>query len=320
MDKSLRFVLINKGDSDLHSRVDQINQVISKYKPHILVVNELNMKSTDTVSIYLFDNYTMEADNLDIVDQMARTGVLIQKDIHYWIAGFVRATHTWLASQLLSTLRSTLRPLRSLALTSQSGLRPPSTPLHSTPLHSTPINHSSTHTSAYGLGRDGRVIHNHSALDQLCGSVPPKFSKSCTNCVKVSARDSKPLFNMIAHLGHPGAREYVQVLAVVFVSSGNPGAMESTLYSSSLFNLIVHLVITGAREIVKTTIVNSVAPGIPDAMEPTLNSSFFGRHLEWRPTISPTTSSSSSSSSSISSNSTTTGQILGRLFFRRPLT
>ena len=79
---------------------------------------------------------------------------------------------------------------------------------------------------------------------------------------------------MIAHLGHPGAREYVQVLAVFSVSSGNPGAMEPTLYSSSLFNMIVHLVITGAREIVKTTVVNSVAPGIPDAMEPTLNSSF----------------------------------------------
>ena len=217
------------------------------------------------------------------------------------IAGFVRATHTWLASQLLSTLRSTLRPLRSLALTSLPGLGPPSTPLLSTP-----INHSSTHTSACGLRRDGRVFRDHSALDQMCGSVPPQFSKSCTICVNVSAR------------------EYVQVLAVVFVSSGNPGAMKSTLYSSSLFNLIVHLVITGAREIVKTIIVNSVAPGIPDAMEPTLNSSFFGRHLEWHPTISPTTSSSSSSPSSISSNYTTKpsslGQLSGRLFFRRPLT
>ena len=83
MDKSLRFIQINKGDSDLHSRVDQTNQVICKYKPHLLVVNKLNMNSTDTVSKHLFDNYTMEADNLDTVDQMARTGILIHHNIHY---------------------------------------------------------------------------------------------------------------------------------------------------------------------------------------------------------------------------------------------
>ena len=180
------------------------------------------------------------------------------------VAGFVRATHTWLASRLLSTLRSTLRPLRSLVLTSQPGPGPPYTP----------TNYSSTHTSAYGVRRDGRVLRDHSALAQLCGFVPPKLSKMCTYCVKESARDSEPLFNMIAHLGHPGARDYVQVLAVFSVSSGNPGAIELTLYSSFLFNMIVHLVNTGAREIVKSTVVNSVASGIPDAMEPTLYSPF----------------------------------------------
>ena len=79
---------------------------------------------------------------------------------------------------------------------------------------------------------------------------------------------------MIAHLGYPGAREFVQVLVVISVSSGNPGAMEPTLYSSLLFNMIVHLVNTGAREIVKSHVDNSVASSNPDVMEPTLYSSF----------------------------------------------
>ena len=47
-----------------------------------------------------------------------------------------------------------------------------------------------------------------------------------------SARDSELLFNMIVHLGSPGAREIVQLLVVTSVSSGNPGAMEPTLSSS----------------------------------------------------------------------------------------
>ena len=149
-------------------------------------------------------------------------------------------------------------------LTSQPGPGPPYTP----------TNYSSTHTSAYGVRQDGRVLRDHSALAQLCGFVPPKLSKMCTHCVKESARDSELLFNMIAHLGHPGAREYVQVLVVFSVSSGNPGAMEPTLYSSFLFNMIVHLVNTGARDIVKSPVVNSVASSNPDAMEPTLYSSF----------------------------------------------
>ena len=61
---------------------------------------------------------------------------------------------------------------------------------------------------------------------------PPKFSKICTQCVSESARDSELLFNMIVHLGNPGARETVQLLVVTSVSSGIPGAMEPTLSSS----------------------------------------------------------------------------------------
>ena len=76
------------------------------------------------------------------------------------------------------------------------------------------------------------VFRDHSALAQLCDFGPPKFSKICTQCVSESARDSELLFNMIVHLGNPGARETVQLLVVTSVSSGIPGAMGLTLSSS----------------------------------------------------------------------------------------
>ena len=83
MNKSLKFIQINKGDSDLSGRSDQINDLLLQHKPHLLIVNELNLRSTDTVTKHQFDNYSLETDNLDILDQMSRTGVFIHRDLHY---------------------------------------------------------------------------------------------------------------------------------------------------------------------------------------------------------------------------------------------
>ena len=189
-------------------------------------------------------------------------------------------------SSYLSAQRSTFHPPRSPVLTSPPGLGPP--------VLST--NHSSTHTSAAsGVRQDGRVFRDHSALAQLCGFGPPKNSKFCTQCVSESAHDSELLFNVIAHLGNPGAREIVQLLVVTSVSAGNPCAMEPTLSSSLLFNMIVHLGNPGAREIVKLLVLNSVSSGNPDAMEPSLSSSLAVQTPSHPPHLSPPKSNTGSS-------------------------
>ena len=189
-------------------------------------------------------------------------------------------------SSYQSALRTTLCPPRSPVLMSPPRLGPP--------VLST--NHSSTHNStASGVRQDGRVFRNHCALAQLCGLVPTKLSKICTQCVRESARDSELLFNVIAHLGYPGAHEIVQLRVVTSVSLGNPGAMEPTLSSSLLSNMIVHLVNTGAREIVKSLIVNSVSSGNPDAMEPSLSSSLAEQTPSHQPHLSPLKSNTGSS-------------------------
>ena len=83
MDKSLKIIQINKGDSILFNCTDQLQDIIVQYKPNILIINELNSPSGDTMNRNQFVNYRMETDNLDISDQMSRTGILVHRDIHY---------------------------------------------------------------------------------------------------------------------------------------------------------------------------------------------------------------------------------------------
>ena len=83
MDKSIKFVQINKGVSELSSRLDHINDIIEQHNPKVVVINELNSPSTDNVTRLQFPGFTLETDNLDIIDNTSRTGVLIHKDLHY---------------------------------------------------------------------------------------------------------------------------------------------------------------------------------------------------------------------------------------------
>ena len=84
MNKVLKIIQINKGDSNLINRVDQISDLLEKKNnPHIMIINELNNEHYDNVTKYSFPNYHLECDNLQIYDKKSRTGLLIQKDIHY---------------------------------------------------------------------------------------------------------------------------------------------------------------------------------------------------------------------------------------------
>ena len=94
-----------------------------------------------------------------------------------------------------------------------------------------------TYTSVTsGFRQDGCVFRGHSDLAQLCDFGPSNYSTNCTQCVSGSACDRELLFNVIVHLGNPGAREIVQLLDVTSVSSGTPGAMGQTLSSTYKLN------------------------------------------------------------------------------------
>ena len=83
MNNTIKLLQINKEDSDFQVKSDQINELIVKHKPQIIVINKLNLKNSDKILSKQFPNYNMETDNLDVVYMMSRTGILIHKDIHY---------------------------------------------------------------------------------------------------------------------------------------------------------------------------------------------------------------------------------------------
>ena len=83
MNKTLKIIQFNKGDSDLQNRTEQINDLIDKHKPHLVIINELNLDPADSITRNMFGDYRIEADNLDITDRKSRTGILIHKTIHY---------------------------------------------------------------------------------------------------------------------------------------------------------------------------------------------------------------------------------------------
>ena len=81
--KNIKIMVLNKGNSQLQNKVDQINNLISVHKPDIFALNKLNLHKTDTVTKYQFNGYHLETDNLDKTDHTARTGVLISDKILY---------------------------------------------------------------------------------------------------------------------------------------------------------------------------------------------------------------------------------------------
>ena len=83
MNKVIKFIQINKGDSNLINRVDQISNLLEIHKPHLMIINELNNEFHDSVTKHSFPNYHLEADNLEIYDEKSRTGLLIHNSIHY---------------------------------------------------------------------------------------------------------------------------------------------------------------------------------------------------------------------------------------------
>ena len=83
MPNTLKIIQVNKGNSSLYNRIDQINDLITTHKPHIVIINELNSVNGDFTSRNQFPEYRMETDTLDITDKCSRTGILLHRDIHY---------------------------------------------------------------------------------------------------------------------------------------------------------------------------------------------------------------------------------------------
>ena len=76
-------MVINKGNSELVSRVPHINEILSTHKPSILVINELNLHHLDNVTKNLFPGYKLLQDSLSKNQIKSRTGMLVDKNLKF---------------------------------------------------------------------------------------------------------------------------------------------------------------------------------------------------------------------------------------------
>ena len=83
MNKVLKIVQVNKGDSYLYNRTEQINDILNEHKPHLMIINELNVHLNDNITKNSFGIYKLETDNLEVVDKLSRTGILVHPDIKF---------------------------------------------------------------------------------------------------------------------------------------------------------------------------------------------------------------------------------------------
>ena len=81
--KVIRIMQVNKGNSSFNNIIDQIQELIDRHKPNVVVVNELNMTKDDVTSYYQFPNFTLVTDVLNITDSCSCTSILIHRYLHF---------------------------------------------------------------------------------------------------------------------------------------------------------------------------------------------------------------------------------------------
>ena len=50
MNKHIKFLQVNKGNSEFHNKIDQLKLLIEKHRPAVMIINELNLDANDRVS------------------------------------------------------------------------------------------------------------------------------------------------------------------------------------------------------------------------------------------------------------------------------
>ena len=73
----------NKGNARLKNRINDIRQIVSQHKPHVMAIQELNQIPEDDIDLLQVQNYTWELDDMIKNTGRARTAILINNDMKY---------------------------------------------------------------------------------------------------------------------------------------------------------------------------------------------------------------------------------------------
>ena len=81
--KGMKITCWNKTNAPLMTKINDIKEILKNDKPHVLIVNELNLNEDQHKGITNYQNYKFESDKLLHSIGKARTGMWIHKDIIY---------------------------------------------------------------------------------------------------------------------------------------------------------------------------------------------------------------------------------------------
>ena len=79
----LKMVSWNKGNAKFCNRIDQIQEILDRYKPKFLAIQELNWTSDQDPIELKFQGFNMEMDQLINTRGRSRSAILIHEDLRY---------------------------------------------------------------------------------------------------------------------------------------------------------------------------------------------------------------------------------------------
>ena len=80
--RGIKIISWNKGSKYMINKMKEIKELLDQYNPHILALSEAQIRKEDINNIH-FENYNIEVDNLIHTNSMARSCILIHKDIRH---------------------------------------------------------------------------------------------------------------------------------------------------------------------------------------------------------------------------------------------
>ena len=80
---NIKIVLWNKGSSNMSAKMNDIKEIISKQRPQVLIITELNFEEYDHDGLTKIKGFNFIHDNLRDTDGCSRTGMCIQNKMSY---------------------------------------------------------------------------------------------------------------------------------------------------------------------------------------------------------------------------------------------
>ena len=73
----------NKGPSALCNTIPRIRDLVGLYKPHVIMLNEFNLRWEDDLSMVQIPGYTLKIDTLRQSRQTTKVGMFFRRDVYY---------------------------------------------------------------------------------------------------------------------------------------------------------------------------------------------------------------------------------------------